>query len=76
MVKRIFLSYNNLEFTANLSLHILIKYILIAKQAAEGRKNRAATFEAEVACEAVFGSFARESFYCDDFVNFENLTYG
>ena len=30
----------------------------IAKQAAEGRKSRAATFEAEVACEAVFGSFA------------------
>ena len=47
--------------------------MIIAKQAAEGRKSRAATFEAEVACEAVFGSFARESFYCDDFDNFENF---
>ena len=45
--------------------------VFIAKQAAEGRKSRAATFEAEVACEAVFGSSARESSYCDDFFNFE-----
>ena len=41
--------------------------LIIAKQAAE------ATFEAEVACEAVFGRSARESCYCDDFFNFENL---
>ena len=53
-------------------LILLVKYFF-AKQAAEGRKSRAATFEAEVACEAVFGSFARESLYCDDFDNFENF---
>ena len=59
-----------------LQIDFLYTLWIIAKQAAEGRKSRAATFEAEVACEAVFGSSARESFYCDDFVNFENLTYG
>ena len=67
------LVYSQTAFVCTALLSSFFFPTFFAKQAAEGRKSRAATFEAEVACEAVFGSFARESFYCDDFDNFENF---